>query len=237
MSILIVVPAYNEDKIIKDNLIKLDDYLQINLADDYLIVLADNNSTDQTANICQALSQKNNKIDYFFISQKGKGRAVLKTWQHYLADFDIFIFMDADLATDLSAMILLLKALQQGNDLAIGSRYLKDSQVKRSVLRRLFSAVYRLFLKIFLGTKVKDFPCGFKAVKQNVVREIVPQIKNQAWFFDTELVYLAEKNSYKIKEIPVKWQEPRTSENKSKVSLIKVSWQYFKEVFRLKFSK
>lgn len=238
MRILIAIPAYNEEKIIKENILQLNKYLEANLlTDDYLIVVADNNSTDQTAQISKELAAQNEKIDYFFVAQKGKGLAIKSAWQNYVNDFDVFVFMDADLATDLSALNNLIRELKNGAEMAIGSRYLKDSQVKRTFLRRLFSLAYRLFLKIFLSTKIKDFPCGFKAVNQKVVKNIIPQIKNTTWFFDTEMVYLAEKQGYKIKEVPVKWHEPRTKENKSRVNLFKVSWQYFQEVLRLKFRK
>ncbi|MBD3359420.1 MAG: glycosyltransferase [Candidatus Buchananbacteria bacterium] len=235
MRILFVLPVYNEEKIIKENLLQLNTYLADNLVDEYLIVVADNNSTDRTAEQIQKLVEQNKNIYYFFIKQKGKGLAIKAAWQKYIDSFDVFIFMDADLATDLSATNGLIQEIKNGADMAIGSRYLKEAKVKRTVLRRLFSLVYRLFLKIFLGTKIKDFPCGFKAVTPRIVKEIIPQIKNNTWFFDTEMVYLAEKNNYKIKEVPVKWHEPRTKGNKSRVNLLKVSWQYFKEVLRLKF--
>jgi glycosyltransferase involved in cell wall biosynthesis len=235
MRILFVLPVYNEEKIIQENLLQLNTYLADNLVEEYLIVAADNNSTDRTAVQIKELTIQNQAIDYFFIKQQGKGLAVKATWQKYLDDFDIFIFMDADLATDLGAVKNLLQEIKNGADMAIGSRYLKEAEVERTVLRRLFSLAYRLFLKIFLATKIKDFPCGFKAVNQKIIKEIIPQIKNNTWFFDTEMVYLAEKQGYKIKEVPVKWHEPRTKQNKSRVNLFKVSCQYFKEVLRLKF--
>ncbi len=235
MRILFVLPVYNEEKIIKKNLLQLNTYLADTLVDEYLIVVADNNSTDKTAEIVKELAGQNENIAYFFVSQKGKGIAIKAAWQHYADNFDVFIFMDADLATDLGAVNNLVQDIKDGADMAIGSRYLKDSKVKRTILRHLFSLAYRLFLQIFLSTKIKDFPCGFKAVNQKILKEIVPQIKNNTWFFDTEMVYLAEKQGYKIKEVPVKWHEPRTRGNKSRVNLFKVSWQYFKEVLRLKF--
>ena len=204
MKVLIVIPVYNEEKIIINNLKQLFQYLEENLADyDYQVVIADNVSTDQTALLVKNLSATLANLEYLYISQKAsKGAAVIKAWQKYQNDFDVFCFMDADLATDLEALLPLVKAIEyDGYDLAIGSRYLKDSKVKRTFSRKIFSLTYRLFLKIFLGTKIKDFPCGFKAVNQKIVKEIIPQIKNQTWFFDSEMLYLAEKAGYKIKEI------------------------------------
>jgi glycosyltransferase involved in cell wall biosynthesis len=238
MKILIVIPAYNEEKIIKENLIKTARFLKENLrSDDYQIVLADNNSKDNTKEITLGLINEYLEIKYFFAPQPGKGNAVISAWQHYQNDFDYFIFMDADLATDLKGLILLVDGLKQGNDLVIGSRYLPDSRVKRTMGRRIFSLAYRLFIKILLKTKIKDMPCGFKAINQKIVRQILPLIQNHSFFFDTELVYLAEKQGYQIKEIPVIWQEPRTKENKSRVNLAGVSWQYLKELWRLRSKK
>ena len=236
MKVLITIPVYNEEKIIKNNLLQLISFLKENLAEhNYKIIVADNKSVDQTAEIVKELALQIGQLDYLYLDQIGKGLAIRKSWQKFSDEFEIFIFMDADLATDLKALPDLIKAIESGNDLAVGSRYLKESEVKRSFARRLFSFGYRLFLKIFLQTKIKDMPCGFKAVSQKVVKEILPKVKNNTWFFDTELLYLAEKAGYKIKEIPVKWAEPRQEKDKSKVNLAKVSWLYLKELWRLKF--
>ncbi|OGY41460.1 MAG: hypothetical protein A2Y82_00930 [Candidatus Buchananbacteria bacterium RBG_13_36_9] len=236
MKILIVLPVYNEEKIIAANLKKLGEFAAENLgAFEYKIIVADNNSTDLTSQIVRDLLPTIKNLEYFYLPQKGKGWAVLTVWQNKADNFDFFAFMDADLATDLEAFIPLIKALENGSDLAIGSRYLKESVIQRSLGRRIFSWAYQLFLKIVWQTKIKDFPAGFKAVTQKVVKEVVPLIQNKTWFFDSELLYLAEKRGYKIKEIPVKWREPRQGDNKSRVNPVKVSYLYFKEVFKLRF--
>jgi len=238
MKILIAIPAYNEAEIIKDNLIKLDNFLRTNLlADEYLIVVADNNSQDQTAKVVNELAGINQQIDYLFVEQKGKGIAIRSAWEKYLNEHDIFSFMDADLATGLEAFVPLIEKVKNNHDIAIGSRYLAESQNKRSLLRRCFSGGYRLVLRLLLGTKIKDFPCGFKAINKKTAQEILPLVKNNEWFFDSELIYLAWRAGYKIAEIPVNWQEPRTGENKSRVSLFKQTIEYLKELIRLRFRK
>jgi len=237
MKILIVIPAYNEEKIIKQTLLEVDKFLTEQIKAEYLLVVADNNSNDQTAQVVKGLIGQIKNLVYLFVEQKGKGIAIRTAWQKYEADYNVFIFMDADLATDLQALPDLIEGVKQGKDIVIGSRYLKESQVTKTVLRRIFSFGYRLVLKIFLGTKIKDLPCGFKAVNKRVIKEILPQVDNNTWFFDNELVYLAEKSGLKIKEIPVRWQEPRTDDNASKVQVLKVSWLYLKEIWRLKFKK
>jgi len=238
MRLLITIPAFNEEKVIRENVLQVLNFCNKNLSVyDYKIVIADNNSHDETAKISKFIAQENEKIDYNYVSQQGKGHAVFHTWLKYIDQADIFIFMDADLATDLSALPDLIRGFEQGYDIVIGSRYLLDSSVKRGGLRKFTSLVYRKLFRIILGSKINDMPCGFKAVNKKVLTKVVPQIKDHGWFFDTELLYKSEKKGYKIKEVPVKWHEPRTQENKSRVNLFKVSWLYLKEIIRLRLSK
>jgi len=238
MKILIVLPAYNEAKILEQNVLKLVQFVRANFfGQEYKIAISDNNSLDQTAVIAKSLMEKYPELDYIFVPEQGKGYAISRPWLLNQDKFDIFIFLDADLATDLSALPKLIAGISAGYDVVIGSRYLKESEVKKSLGRWIFSFGYRLILKLALGTKIKDLPCGFKAVNQKIIKNIVPQIKNYTWFFDSEMVYLAEKAGYKIKEIPVKWAEPRTADDKSRVNVFKVSFLYLKEIIKLKFRK
>ncbi|MCX6745054.1 MAG: glycosyltransferase [Candidatus Parcubacteria bacterium] len=235
MKILIVLPSYNEAKILEANVSSLIEFVRINLAgQQFKIVISDNNSKDNTREVAEKLKAKYPEVAYGFIGEQGKGYAISRIWEKGRGNFDIFIFMDTDLATDLQALPDLIKGIQDGYDLVIGSRYLKESQVKRSVWRRLFSLGYRCLLRLVLGTQIRDLPCGFKAGSPRVVKEIMPQVQNHTWFFDSELVYLAEKAGLKIKEIPVKWQEPRGKEDKSRVNMLKVTALYFNEVWRLR---
>ncbi|MBI5071925.1 glycosyltransferase [Candidatus Falkowbacteria bacterium] len=233
MKILIAIPVYNEEAILAENVTKLYDFLKKNIADDWQIIIADNNSTDRTSDIGKDLEKNIGEIKYLHIPQKGKGRAIRAAWESN--DAEVYVFMDADLATDLSALPALVAAVGRENyDLAAGARFHKDSKVNRSTLRKLISRIYRFILRMILGLKTKDAPCGFKAVNRAIVQNIIPQIKNNEWFFDTELVILAEKNNYRIKEIPVIWTEHKKIGRKSRVSFIKVSLGYLKEIWRLK---
>ena len=93
---------------------------------------------------------------------------------------------------------------------------------------------YRMALKILLGLKIKDVPCGFKAINGEIKERVLPQVKNNEWFFDSELLILTEKNGYKIKEIPVIWKDPREGEDQSKVQALSLSWAYLREVLALR---
>ena len=232
MKILIAIPAYNEDLILEKNIIKIFEFCQKNLSIGWQVVIADNNSTDKTAQIAKDLATKFSGVEYLFVAQKGKGIAIKTAWQKYQAD--IYCFMDADLATDLSALPELISGISHGYDVVIGSRFHRQSKVARSSTRKIISNGYRLILKVILGLKINDAPWGFKAIKAKIKEDILPQVKNNEWFFDSELVVLAEKKGYKIKEIPVVWHDPRVGEDRSKVNPISLSFEYFKQVLALK---
>lgn len=232
MKIVIVVPAYNEEKILANNISRLADYCIKNIIDDWCIIIADNASSDKTSVVAKELVKINTRIKYLFISQKGKGRAIREAWNSIEAD--IYIFMDADLASDLKSLPDLISAIKGGSDLAIGSRYILGSEVKRSFLRFVFSKFYHLILRVILGFKVSDAPCGLKAINQKIKKEVLPEVRNQEWFFDSELVILAERKKYKISEVPIAWREARVGEDKSRVNPIVVGFGYLHEVLKLR---
>lgn len=230
MKLLIVIPTYNEEKIIEKNILELFNFCQKNLKNlQWKIIIADNGSNDKTIEKTLELSKKYKGINFLNLKQKGKGRAVIEAWKKEIAD--IYCFMDADLATSLQVINLAVKFIET-NDIVIGSRYIKGSTLQRPLIRICFSRFLNIFLNIFLKTKLTDTPCGFKFVNQKIVKDLLPKIKNCFWFFDTELLVLAEKEGYKIKEIPIEWREK--GERKTKVNLLKTSFNYLKEIIKLK---
>ena len=238
MKFLIAIPAYNEETIIEQTMLTLDYFLRQNFNNhEYLVSIVDNNSNDLTANKVKNLLHQLKNFEYLLQEQKGKGAAIEKGWLKGLeSGFEVLSFMDADLASDLKSLEKLLKtSLDSG--LSIGDRFHKDSEVQRTITRNFVSRVYRFFSKIILNSKVSDFPCGFKAIRSDVYKNICNEIKNKSWFFDSELVYLAEKNNITPVHIPVKWQDPRSKIASSKVNIFKVGSQYFKELLRLRFNK
>ena len=234
MKWLIALPSYNEALVLEKNVNKLVDFCQKNLAADidWRLIIADNNSQDQTAAIGKDLARRYPAVTYFFIGQKGKGTAIKAAWESQAAD--VYCFMDADLATDLSALPRLVQAMAGGAEVVIGSRFQPQSQVKRSMIRWLVSWGYRLALKILLKTKINDAPCGFKAINQAVKTAILPLVQNKEWFFDSELVILAEKKGYWVQEIPVIWADPREGKDKSRVKVFSLGRDYLKQIFVLR---
>ncbi|MCK6463002.1 MAG: glycosyltransferase [Candidatus Pacebacteria bacterium] len=231
----IVLPAYNEEKVIGDSTERLSGFCRQNMtAYDWKIIVADNGSTDKTADIVRKMEKDSgNKIVHKLVSAKGKGLAVREGWQSF--DADVYVFMDADLSTDLSGLPALTNAIEQGYDLAVGSRMALGSVVRRSLKRKIISKVFSLLVRRKFGLRIKDYPCGFKAANNKIVRELLPLVKNNTWFFDTEMIIRAAKKGYKIKEIPVKWTDTdEDAGRESKADLKKIIKEYLKELKKLK---
>ena len=207
--VLIAVPTYNEADVIEDNIKRLREFLISNLDHDYEIVVADNASADNTVAKVMTLSETYSEVKWIHLDQKGKGGAIKKVWSEN--DADIVVLVDADLSPDVSAFPQLIAALDDGYDVAIGSRFLKGSQVKRSFKRTFLSRGYNLLLRLLFRARFSDAQCGFKAMKKRAFLELLPAIKNNEWFFDTELLIRSQRRGLKIKEIPINWVERRES--------------------------
>lgn len=234
--ILIVLPAYNEERVLKTNVKKVYDFcLSVYGAGNFKIVISDNASTDQTGKIAQVVANELTEVDYLKIQEKGKGAAVISAWNSI--DAEIYCFMDMDLATDLSSLPELTSSVKSGADVAIGSRWHKKSQTKRTVLRSFISFGYLIVHKALLRDKTYDLCCGFKAINNKIKNEIVPKIKDRKWFFDSELVILAQRNGYKVVEVPVKWSQFVDKGRKSNLNLagiFKTGIGYIINIWRIK---
>lgn len=236
-SFLIVIPAYNEEELIQSTILRLQRFIAKKLTNkDITVIISDNNSTDQTAVKVQELISDIPFLGYVFVPQQGKGSAIKEVWSGLIDRYDYFIFMDADLATDLEALPRMIEALET-HDLVCGDRYHPHSSTERILKREVISLAYRILTHALLSPAVSDYPCGFKGCSQQALRELLPLIKNDTWFFDSELAYRAYQNNCTICNLPVLWKDPRSKVDQSKVSLPKVSLQYIKELFRLKRGK
>jgi glycosyltransferase involved in cell wall biosynthesis len=231
--IVLVVPAYNEEKILNASIRKLHGYMTQNIKHDWKIVIANNGSTDRTKEIAEGIAKDISNIEVMNLGEKGKGRALKYAWTNSKAD--IYACCDADLATDVGNLKKLFESVASGNDLVIGSRYMEGSDSQRTIGRKLTSLAYVSLVRLFFRTKIDDFQCGFKAMNDKIVREIVPQVKDNEWFFDTELILLAERaKKYKIKELPIVWREKRVKDSRVKIS--KAGINCIKGLIRLRFN-
>ncbi len=228
-SVDVVVPVHNEEGVLAHSVAILRDFLAGNLSCRWRIVIADNGSVDGTLAVAKDLSQQYPDVRYIQLELKGRGRALRKAWLE--SDADAVSYMDVDLSTKLDALPELIRALDEGYDIAVGSRLTKGSKVKRSLKREITSRGYNLLIKAMFRSSFSDAQCGFKAAKRDVVQEIVPLIKDQAWFFDTELLLLAGMKGYRIKDVPVEWVE----DEDTRVRIAKTVWEDIKGLLRLRF--
>jgi glycosyltransferase involved in cell wall biosynthesis len=225
----VVIPVLNEAHVLARSVATVREFLKQNVPYQWCVVVADNGSTDGTDKIAEQLAAQHPDVRMLRLDVRGRGRALRAAWTS--SDADIVSYMDVDLSTELAALPRALDAiLREGYDIAIGSRLLPQSQTRRSFKREFISQAYNLFLKLALWTKFSDAQCGFKVCTRRVVQEIVPQIEDQSWFFDTEMLVLAEKRGYRIKDLAVKWIE----DDDSRVKIIQTAWDDIKGVFRLR---
>lgn len=202
----IAVPVYNEQKILVRNIRALHSYLTGNLPFPFAITIADNASTDGTLALARQLSAELPEVRTVHVDRKGRGFALRHVWSH--SDADIVAYMDADLSTGLDAFLPLIAPLLSGHsDLATGSRLAHGATVARSLKREIMSRSYNLLLRTVLSARFADAQCGFKAGRAEVIKTLLPEIKDDAWFFDTELLILAQRSGLRIYQVPVAWTE------------------------------
>ncbi|WP_454791331.1 glycosyltransferase [Mycolicibacterium lutetiense] len=200
----IVVPVYNEQAALAHSVRRLHRYLVENFAVPVRITIADNASVDETPRIAAELAAELDGVRVVRLEEKGRGRALRAVWS--TSDAPVLAYMDVDLSTDLAALAPLVAPLISGHsDLAIGTRLGRGSRVVRGAKREFISRCYNLILKSALAARFSDAQCGFKAIRADVARRLLPHVTDTGWFFDTELLVLAERSGLRIHEVPVDW--------------------------------
>jgi len=227
----VVIPVYNEEEALEKSIATLSAYLAAHCPYRWRIVIADNASNDRTPEIGRRLAEMNPHVDYLRLEQKGRGRALRAAWSQSSAD--VLSYMDVDLSTDLDCFMPLIEPLISGRyGVAIGSRLAQGARVTRGLKRELISRIYNALIKIMFPRKrFSDAQCGFKAITQKAARELLPQIKDTGWFFDSELLLKAEARGYRIHEVPVRWvDDPGT-----RVKIARTAWEDIKGLWRVRF--
>jgi glycosyltransferase involved in cell wall biosynthesis len=200
----VAVPVYNEARTIERSIQRLHAYLTNGFPFSWRITIVDNASTDDTEALATALARELPSVAVVRLERKGRGYALRAAWS--ASDARVVAYMDVDLSTDLDALLPLVAPLVSGHsDVAIGSRLAPGSHVARHPRRELISRSYNLMLRTLLATRVRDAQCGFKAIRTEVARRLLPAVADDGWFFDTELLLLAERNGLRIHEVPVDW--------------------------------
>ena len=228
-SVDVVMPVYNEDVALPGSIARLTLFLQDHLANPWHVTIADNASIDGTRAVSEELARQYANVSYFYLPQKGRGRALRATW--LASNADIVSYMDVDLSTELAHFPQLVEALESGYHVATGSRLSRESTVTRGFKREFISRSYNLLIKSLFFTPFPDAQCGFKALTRQAAQAIIPGIENNNWFFDTELLIIAAKRGYRIKSIPVKWDDDPTST----VNITNTAVEDIKGLLRLRF--
>ncbi|MER7176500.1 bifunctional glycosyltransferase family 2/GtrA family protein [Streptomyces mesophilus] len=200
----VVVPVHNEEKDLEPCVRRLHDHLVETFPYGFRITIADNASTDRTPQIAARLAESIDEVESHRLDAKGRGRALRAVWSR--SDAPVLAYMDVDLSTDLNALLPLVAPLISGHsDLAIGSRLARSSRVVRGPKREFISRTYNLILRGSLRARFSDAQCGFKAIRRDVAERLLPMVEDTGWFFDTELLVLAERAGLRIHEVPVDW--------------------------------
>ena len=206
VSVEVVVPVYNEQEAVPRSIPALCAYLETYFPYRWSVVIADNASTDATLAVAEGLASAYPGVSVLHLEEKGRGRALKAAWS--ASEADVVAYMDVDLSTNLWSFLPLVAPLATGHsDVAIGSRLLRGAMVTRQWKREVISRCYNLLIKTLFANGFSDAQCGFKAIKRGVAQELLPQIEDNEWFFDTELLLLAEERSLRISEAPVDWIE------------------------------
>ncbi len=225
----LVIPVLNEAHVLAASVEHLRTTMLARGDMTWHIVVVDNGSTDATARIGRDLAERLPEVRFLHLDAKGRGRALRTTWMETDARFSLY--MDVNLSTDLAAVGRTIECLRQGADIVIGSRLDRAARVTRSWRREILSRGYNRLIRAMLGTRTfDDAQCGFKAVRLQTVRALLPLVENQHWFFDTELLVLAEYAGLAIRTLPIVWIE----DPDSRVNIPRTVWEDIRGLLRLR---
>lgn len=224
----VVIPVYNEEKDLEPCVLRLHAHLARTFPYGFRITVADNASTDGTPVLAARMAAELPGVRSVRLEQKGRGRALRTVWSR--SDAPVLAYMDVDLSTDLNALLPLVAPLISGHsDLAIGSRLAGGSRVVRGPKRELVSRTYNLILRGSLAARFSDAQCGFKAIRREVAERLLPMVEDTGWFFDTEMLVLAERAGLRIHEVPVDWVD----DPDSTVHILRTAAEDLKGVWRV----
>jgi glycosyltransferase involved in cell wall biosynthesis len=206
----VTLPAHNEEPILMANTRTVVAFLDARFPGRFELVIADNASTDRTPALADELAANFPAVRSLHLAAKGRGGALRRAWAESQAQ--VLSYMDCDLSTGLEAFPALVEPVASGQyDLAVGSRLLSGSQTTRGLKRELFSRLYNRLVRALFRVRFSDAQCGFKAISRRAAADLLPLVEDNEWFFDTELLLLAEALGYRILDLPVMWvEEPRS---------------------------
>ncbi len=224
----VVIPVHNEETDLGPCVRRLHAHLTAHFPYPFRITVADNASTDGTLAVADGLAAELPKVTVRHLDAKGRGRALRAAWS--ASDAPVLAYMDVDLSTDLAALLPLVAPLISGHsDLAIGTRLARTSRVVRGTKREVISRGYNLLLRGTLAVSFSDAQCGFKAIRADVAAGLLPLVRDTGWFFDTELLVLAQRAGLRIHEVPVDWVD----DPDSRVDIVATALADLRGIWRL----
>lgn len=233
VSLSIIIPAYNEEKVIEKTINTYAGYLDQKLKNDYEIIVVPNGCTDNTVKIVNDLSKRHKQLRCFDMGCPGsKGMAVIKGFE--LASGDLIGFVDADLSSPPNAFYELVLNIK-GNDGIIASRSLKESKisVRQPLSRRILGRGFKLLVNLFLDLNHNDTQCGCKLFKKEAIKKVYQDLMITGWAFDINLLYLMKLNNFKVLEIPTIWNDAKGT---SKLNVKKAVPEMFFSILKLRLS-
>ena len=228
LDVEIVVPVHNEAHVLQESVWRLHQHLTEHLPVTWRVTIVDNASTDATFEVARSLEETLPDVAALHLDRKGRGLALRTAWSASTAR--VVAYLDVDLSTDLAGLSPLLAPLLSGHsDVAIGTRLSRTSRVVRGTKRELISRSYNGIVRTVLSASFSDAQCGFKAITKPAADRLLPLVQDDAWFFDTELLVLAERSGLRIHEVPVDWQD----DPDSRVDLVQTAKDDLRGIWRL----
>jgi len=225
----LVLPVYNEAHVLERSVERLLAAMADARDFRWRVVIVDNGSTDGTATVGRQLAERLEAVSLMHLGEKGRGRALRQVWNETDAEFSIY--MDVDLSTELGAVGQTVDLLREGADLVTGSRLHPDARITRCLKREILSRGYNRLIRWLLHTRrFDDAQCGFKGVRLDAVRPLLALVEDQEWFFDTELLVLAEYAGLDVRNLPIRWVEDLDS----RVNIPRTVWQDIEGLARLR---
>jgi glycosyltransferase involved in cell wall biosynthesis len=226
----LVIPVYNEEHVLAASVARVLAWCDRHPEHRWRVVVANNASTDGTLAVARELEAAHpGRVAVLDVPVKGRGIALRVAW--LTSDADVSAYMDVDLSTDLAHLPALVDPLAANEaDVAYGTRLHRLSQTKRSLKREVISRTYVLILRLVAGLRVSDAQCGFKAIRRDVARAVVPLVRDTRWFFDSELLLVAQENGYRLREVPVRWDEDADT----RVKIVSTALEDLRGIWRLR---
>ncbi len=226
----VVVPVYNGSYFLESCVLQLRQYFSAS-GTPHEIIIAEDGSTDGSKALCRELKDRFPDIQLLMGAKRlGRGESLRRAIA--AARGDVILYTDVDMATDLRHMGDLVREVSNGEDIVTGSRYLPGAQAERMLTRLVASRVYNRLVRLLLGSTLTDHQCGFKAFKRNAILRLLPEVKAEHWFWDTEILVRAQAEGLRVGEVPVQWSESEADQ--STVRLMRDSMSFLSEIIRLK---